>query len=223
MASAAEPRVQRFGRTERFVHWWQAASFLVLLLSGLTLWLPALATAVNRRLLVKDIHLVASVALVVGLLAAVLVGDRRAIARTAREMDRYDEHDRAFLLHRRIDGRQPRPARYNGGQKLNAAITSASWALFLVSGALLYLGERDHALRVGGALFLHEVLTLVMLAVVCGHIWMAALNTATAGALDGMRSGTVSVAYAREHHPRWDPASEDGSEPVAAPGPDART
>jgi formate dehydrogenase subunit gamma len=209
---ATENRVRRFGRTERFVHWWQAAAFTVLLLSGLTLWLPALATAVNRRLLVKDIHYVAAIALVVGLLAAVVLGDRRAIARTAREMDRYDEHDRAFLLHRTVAGGRPRPGRYNGGQKLNAAVVSGSWVLFLVSGIDLYLGQRDHAFRVGGMLFMHEVLTLFMLVVVLGHVWMAALNAATAGALDGMTSGTVTAAYAREHHPRWDPGSEDAAE-----------
>ncbi len=212
MASAPEARVPRFGRTLRFVHWWQATCFAVLLASGLTLWLPALATAVNRRLLVRDIHLVASVALVAGLAAAVLVGDRRAIAQTAREMDRYDEHDRAFLLHRRVDGFPPRPGRYNGGQKLNAAVVSGSWVLFLTSGVDLWLGERDHAFRIGGMLFLHEVLTLVMLAVVCGHIWMAALRATTVGALDGMRSGSVAAAYAREHHPRWVPEPDEAGD-----------
>lgn len=206
---ATEGRVRRFGRTERFVHWWQAAAFTVLLASGLTLWLPALATIVNRRLLVKDIHYVASIALVAGLLAAVVVGDRRVIARTARELDRYDEHDRAFLLRRDVDGERPRPGRYNGGQKLNAAVVSGSWVLFLVSGIDLYLGQRDHAFRVNGMLFMHEVLTLFTLVVVLGHVWMAALNTATVGALDGMTSGTVTTAYAREHHPRWNAEEEE--------------
>lgn len=207
--SQLETRVPRFGRTERFVHWWQAGAFGILLLSGLALWLPALATAINRRLLVKDIHLVASLALLAGLVLAVLVGDRRAMTRTAREMDRYDEHDRAFLRHRKLNGQPPRPARFNGGQKLNAAVVAASWVLFGVSGLDLYLGERNHALRLDGMLFLHDVLTLGMVVVVCGHIWMAALRTATVGALDGMTTGSVGSAYAREHHPRWRVEEQD--------------
>ena len=61
MASATTtvPRphyVERFTLTERLIHWVHASAFLVLLGSGLVLYLPSLSAAVARRPLIKDIH-----------------------------------------------------------------------------------------------------------------------------------------------------------------------
>ena len=44
-------------RTERAVHWVHATAFLVLLATGLVLYVRALSVAVGRRPLLKDIHL----------------------------------------------------------------------------------------------------------------------------------------------------------------------
>jgi formate dehydrogenase subunit gamma len=98
-----------------------------------------------------------------------------------------------------------RSGRFNAGQKLNAVAIVAAWILFAVSGSFLWLGERDHTFQLGGMLFLHDVLTLVTLPLVLGHVYMAALNPATAGSLEGMTTGTVDADWARRHHPRWEP------------------
>ena len=42
-------RLRRFSRTERAVHWVHAAAFLVLLATGLALYLPSLSELVGRR------------------------------------------------------------------------------------------------------------------------------------------------------------------------------
>ena len=55
-------RLPRFGRTERTLHWVHATAFLVLLGSGLCLYLPSLAELVGRRPLLKTIHLYTAVA-----------------------------------------------------------------------------------------------------------------------------------------------------------------
>jgi formate dehydrogenase subunit gamma len=208
--------VRRFGRTERALHWLSAGAFGVLMVTGLVLWLPFLATAVNDRPLMKAVHLWAAVVLGAGVVGIVLTGDRRALARTARDVDRFDRQDRAWLrgAPKRIvrGGDAPPAGRFNAGQKLNVVIVAAAWILFGVSGTFLWLGERDHTYQLGGMLFLHDVLTLVMLVVVLGHIYMAALNPRTSGGLRGMTRGTVDRNWARRHHPRWDPDSESESE-----------
>jgi formate dehydrogenase subunit gamma len=204
--------VRRFGRTERALHWLSAAAFGVLTATGLVLWLPFLATLVNDRPLMKAIHLWAAVLLGAGIVAIVVVGDRRALRRTARDVDRFDRHDRAWLrgAPRRIlrGGEEPPSGRFNAGQKLNVVAVSAAWILFGVSGTFLWLGERDHTFQLGGMLFLHDVLTLAMLPLVFGHLYMAVLNPRTAGGLSGMTRGSVDREWARRHHPRWDPEDE---------------
>ena len=57
-AMAREPAACRgSARTERAVHWVHATAFLILLGSGLCLYLPSLAEAVSRRPLLKSIHI----------------------------------------------------------------------------------------------------------------------------------------------------------------------
>ena len=107
------------------MHWVHATAFLVLLATGLCLYLPSLAEAVGRRPLLKSIHVDTAVAWAVALLVVVAVGDRGALVRTAREIDRFDADDRAWLRRRRAP-----QGRLNAGQKLNAVVTAAFALLF---------------------------------------------------------------------------------------------
>ena len=55
-------RLSRFSRTERALHWVHASAFLVLLASGLCLYLPSLAELIGRRPLLRDIHVYTALA-----------------------------------------------------------------------------------------------------------------------------------------------------------------
>src|SRR4029078_1082110 len=106
-----ERYVRRFSRTERAVHWVHASAFLVLLGSGLVLYLPSLATEVGRRPLVKDVHLLTAVAWILALAAGLRLRDRRVLRATARELDVFDADDRRWLL-----GADAPQGRFNAGQ-----------------------------------------------------------------------------------------------------------
>lgn len=190
--------VRRFSGTERALHWVHATAFLALLASGLVLYLPALAAAVGRRPLVKDAHLLTALAWGVALVAVLVLGDRRELRATARELDAFDADDRRWLRG------QPAPqGRFNAGQKLNAALTAAFALLFAVSGILLWLGERDTRFRLDGTLVLHDVLMYVSVALLTGHLYLAVVHPRTRHALRGITVGTVREDWAREHHPKW--------------------
>jgi formate dehydrogenase subunit gamma len=198
MATAPERRLARFGRTERAVHWVHAAAFLVLLGSGLCLYLPSLAEAVGRRPLLKDIHVYTAVAWIVALALIVVVGDRRALARTAHEIDRFDADDRAWLR-----GRRRPQGRLNAGQKVNAIVTAAFAVLFTVTGTLLWLGERNTRFRLAGTILVHDWLTYVSLLIFLGHLYLAVIYPKTRHALNGMTRGWVDADWARRHHSKW--------------------
>src|SRR5438477_5667033 len=96
--SGARPvYVRRFTLTERLLHWIHASAFLVLLGSGLVLYLPALSAAVGRRPLIKDIHFWIGISWAGAILLVSLLGNRRALAATIREIDLFDRDDRRFL------------------------------------------------------------------------------------------------------------------------------
>src|ERR1700761_9627391 len=99
-ATDAPRRLLRFTRTERAVHWVHAVAFVVLLATGLALYLPSLAEAVGRRPLLKEIHIWTAVAWAAALVLVVAGGDRRSLRRTAREIDRFDADDRAWFVDR---------------------------------------------------------------------------------------------------------------------------
>jgi formate dehydrogenase subunit gamma len=177
--------VRRFSRTERTFHWVNAAFFFYLLATGLILYLPTLSTEVGRRPLIKDLHFWGGVGWIAALVLVALAGDTRGLLRTAREVEVL-EHDR-----------------FNVGQKINAILTAAFTLLFLVSGLLLWLGERDTRFRFASTVTLHDALLYVSLILLVGHLYLAVIHPATRHSLRGMTLGTVNEEWARRHHPRW--------------------
>lgn len=200
----SDPRyVERFTRTERTLHWLHAAAFLVLLGSGLVLYVPRLSAAVGRRPFLKDVHVYTAVAWLAAIALVVVAGDRRRLAATLRELDLFDRDDRLWLQ------RIPRPqGRFNAGQKLNAALTAAFAVLFAVSGFFLWLGERDPRYRFASTILVHDGLMYVSLVLLVGHLYLALIYPSTRHALRGMAVGSVRRDWAREHHAKWLPPGE---------------
>ena len=196
--------VLRFSKTERTIHWVNAVGFFLLLTTGLILYLPRLSVAVGRRPLIKDVHLWGGVGWVASLLIIAALGDRRGLLRTARELDVFAREDVNWLRRRR----PWEQARFNAGQKLNAALTAAFMVLFLVSGLLLWFGEQDTRFRFASTVILHDGLMYASLALLLGHLYLALIHPATRHALRGMVFGNVREDWARRHHARWDTRGE---------------
>ncbi len=192
--------VLRFSRTERALHWVNALFFFVLLASGLVLYLPSLSVLVGRRPLVKDIHFWTGVGWAAALAVVAVLGDRRGLLRTARELDAFSRDDRRWLR----GGHAPQ-GRFNAGQKVNTALTAAFTLLFVVSGLLLWLGERDTRFRFASTVLLHDGLVYVSLVLLVGHLYLALIHPATRHALRGMVRGTVDAEWAERHHEAWTP------------------
>jgi formate dehydrogenase subunit gamma len=186
--------VARFSRTERTLHWVNATGFLFLLATGLILYLPRLSALVGRRPLIKDLHFWGGIGWVSALALVALLGDRRGLVRTARELETFT-HDR-----------------FNRGQKINAILTAAFTILFLASGLLLWFGERDTRFRLASTVTLHDALLYTALVLLVGHLYLAVIHPATRHALRGMTRGTVRDDWARRHYPNWEaPPGREGN------------
>jgi formate dehydrogenase subunit gamma len=187
--------VSRFSRSERTFHWVNATFFLYLLGTGLILYMPRLSALFGRRPLIKDLHFWGGIGWVAALAAIALLGDTRGLLGTLRELETLD--------HRR----------FNPGQKVNAILNAAITLLFVASGLLLWLGERDTRFRLQNTVTLHDVLMYGALALLVGHLYLSVIHPATRHALRGMTRGTVSEEWARRHHPRWEvPPEGEGTE-----------
>jgi formate dehydrogenase subunit gamma len=217
----ARRRLRRFGRTERAAHWLLAAAFFVMLFTGLCLSVSAFAGILDRPT-AKAWHLWSAVALAAGLALLVLLGDRRALVRSAREIDRFDGDDGQWLrgaARRAMNGRPAPPqGRFNAGQKLNAALIGGLMLVMYVTGVLLWYGERDTTYRFAGTVIVHDWATLILMLLVAGHLYLAVLHPATRHALRGMTIGDVDRDWAEQHHAKW-VEDEDGTraDPPSAP------
>jgi formate dehydrogenase subunit gamma len=193
--------VRRFTLTERALHWVHASAFFVLLGSGLILYIPSLSTTFADRPLIKDIHFYTAVSWAGAMILIALLGNRRAVARTIREIDLFDSDDRRFLA-----GHTGSPqGRFNAGQKVNVIVTAAFATLFFVSGMILWLGERNTQIRLGGTIYLHDALMYISVVIVIGHLYLALINRNTRHSLRGMVLGTVREDWAHDHHAKWHP------------------
>jgi formate dehydrogenase subunit gamma len=186
--------VPRFGLTERFAHWWTMAMVATALLTGLAmgddggsgpiLWMHA-----------------GSVVLIgVGLAAALLVGNSRALLRAARQLFGFDRRDVRWLRdrvrHPADRGQEPAWGMFNPGQKLLA------WALTASVTAVVATGIQAWSAHTGEG-SLHGAAVLLTALLLSAHVFMAVLNPATRPALAGMAFGRVPRSWAAAHHGAW--------------------
>ena len=126
-----QARVRRSLRRGRaHAHWLLAITFLLMMASGLVLYLPSLATLAADRVLWKTIHLSSAVVFWAGLVA-LIPGNSHRLRTTAREIDRFDEDDGRWLRWAVArSGAEPPQGRFNAGQKLNTAIVAGLMVVF---------------------------------------------------------------------------------------------
>lgn len=146
----------------------------------------------------KDIHIYTALAWAIALVLVVVAGDRRALRRTAREIDTFDADDRAWLRFRGAP-----QGRLNAGQKVNAILTAAFAVLFAVTGVLLWYGERDTRFRFASTLLVHDWLMYISLLLFLGHLFLAVIYPRTRHALNGITRGWVDEDWALQHHRKW--------------------
>jgi len=186
--------VLRFGRTERFTHWWTVAMMATALLTGLgmgddggsgaLLWMHA-----------------GSVALIgIGIAAALVFGNRRSLLRSMCRLFGFDRRDLRWLRGRlgapADRGAEPDLGMFNPGQKLLAWALSVSVVAVVATGIQAWSAHAQE----GG---LHGVAVAVTAALLGAHVFMAVLNPATRPALAGMVFGRVPRSWAAEHHAGW--------------------
>ncbi|MFL6139255.1 MAG: cytochrome b/b6 domain-containing protein [Frankiaceae bacterium] len=189
----------RFTAAERWVHRSTTVLVAILVATGAVLYVSALAVVVGRRALVEAIHVAAGLALPVPTLLGLLSPALRA---DLRRLDRFVPDDWRWL-HRR-DRRSAGLAvgKFNGGQKLAAALVAGFAAVLLLTGVVM-LGPTVVDVPVGwrqGATLIHDVMAFALVVLLVGHVAEAYAHPQARAA---MRTGRVDAGYAERHHPTW--------------------
>jgi formate dehydrogenase subunit gamma len=199
-------KIERFTPFERATHWSNAIAFVTLAVSGLVMafgkffLLPVIGGALFGWLAyaLKTVHNIVGPLFVVTLVLMVFtfIRDNLPSAADLKWLARFGGL---------FGGEEVPSHRFNAGEKI------VFW------GGVLFLGS----IVVGSGLFLdrllpgfvytrgamqiahmvHAVATMLMMAMIMGHIYIGTLGMN--GAYDAMRHGYVDETWAREHHELW--------------------
>jgi formate dehydrogenase subunit gamma len=193
-----ERTIVRFDAVTRVAHWVTAIFAGVLLITGSILYVPELEAMIGRREILATIHVWCGLLLFVPVLVGVVAGRAgRGLRADLVELGRWDDTDRRWLRRRTRD----LPAgKFNGGQKLLAALLGGAFAAQLLTGALMHWNHPFPDDWRTGATFVHDWAYLAIVALVAGHILKALQDP---DAMRGMIRGSVPEAWARRSRPGW--------------------
>jgi len=192
----------RYNASERANHWAVGISFILLALSGLALFHPAfyplsmlLGGGVWSRILHPFIGvlmalLFVSMYLRFWKLNIITPVDKEWLSRVGEMVDGNDHN-------------MPEAGKYNGGQKMMFWVATVCMALLFVSGIVIWRAYFSALFPVGIirlASVVHAAVAAGMIGLIIVHIYAAIW---TRGTIRAMLYGTVTRAWAKQHHPAW--------------------
>jgi formate dehydrogenase subunit gamma len=196
-------KLLRFSSFERFAHWLNAVSFVLLALTGLNitfgklLVLPLLGPGAFAAVAqwAKYVHNFASTGFVIGLSLTCALWIRDNMP--ARIDIEWLKRGGGF-----IKGKPVHAGRFNAGEKLVFWFAMGAGAAVVVTGyTLLFPFYFAGILGMQLAQGLHALVAVLFVAVIGGHVYIGTLGTE--GAFEAMGRGTVDLNWAREHHDLW--------------------
>jgi formate dehydrogenase subunit gamma len=195
-------RIVRYTANERTNHWITAITFVLLALSGLALFHPSmfwLSALFGGGQWTRILHPFIGIVMFLSFLLLVLRFWRHNLL---------DHNDVQWL--RQFDDvvanredRLPPVGKYNAGQKLLFFVMVACLILLLVSGIVIwrrYFSFYFPVTVIRLASVVHAVTAFVLILGIIVHIYAALW---VKGSIGAMTRGTVTLGWARKHHPRW--------------------
>jgi formate dehydrogenase subunit gamma len=192
----------RYTASERANHWAVGISFILLALSGLALFHPAfyplsllLGGGVWSRILHPFIGVLMALLFVMMFfrfwkLNIITPTDKKWLSRVKELVDGDDRN-------------MPESGKYNGGQKVLFWLLTACMVLLLVSGIVIWRVYFSALFPIGLirlASLAHAAVAAFMIGLIIVHVYAAIW---TRGTTRAMLYGTVSRAWAKQHHPAW--------------------
>lgn len=194
--------IERYRPEERANHWVVAICFILLALSGLALFHPAffwLTNLFGSGTWARILHPFIGIVLAISFWQlARRFWDRNHITAADREWMR---RIRDVLANR--DAGLPEVGHYNAGQKYLFWTMVGSVAVLLVSGIMIWqpwFAPFFPVVLIRLAVLLHTLAAFALIAGFIVHVYAAIW---VKGSLRAMTRGTVTRAWAKQHHPGW--------------------
>ncbi|MDP2916519.1 MAG: cytochrome b/b6 domain-containing protein [Dehalococcoidia bacterium] len=207
-----EQWIERYRKPTRILHWVYAACFLVLLATGLILFLPPLA-ALAQDSWTRIIHRVASVIIIIAPIVYLVFNWKSALKGLADAFD-WGWDDIGWLIaapryYFLADEKAMPPQHHmNTGQKMWWLIVIVSGLVFTVTGIIMWAFKTTAPAAVlQWSVFAHDAVFVVTTSMLLLHVYLSVIHPLMrplrTGAWSSMARGKVSVEYAKSHHGKW--------------------
>lgn len=195
--------IQRYTTPERVNHWVVAVSFVLLTISGLALFQPeffVLSWVLGGGAWSRILHPLIGVLLALGFARMTLHywNDNKITDADRKWMKRIGD-----VIRNRDQG-LPEVGKYNPGQKYLFWTWVVTILLLFVSGVVMWQPYFTPYFAVGVvrvAVLVHVFAAFVAILMLIVHVYSGVLWVR--GSLRAMTRGTVTVSWAKEHHPAW--------------------
>jgi formate dehydrogenase subunit gamma len=202
------PEIEKHRRPVRILHWVHAGAFIILFLTGLVLFMPALAFLAEDRW-THLIHRIAAVIFVVIPVLYLIInpaaagrGLKQAFTWGAADLGWLKAAPRYYLFG--DEKAMPPQDSMNSGQKMWWFITVVFGFLFVITGLVMWFWKTEAPASVlRWMVFVHDVAFIVTGAMLFLHIYLAVFHPVMTEAWKSMASGKISVEYAKMHHGKW--------------------
>jgi len=191
-------QIQRFSMAERVIHLLRLIAFLVLSVTGLMmaynlqLWQQLFFPSPQRML---DFHIWSGVVFVVTTLAGIWLWFRDALFASYDKL--WFKRFGGYLGHK---GEVP-AGRFNAGQKMFYWYTAVFGVLISFTGLILVFKGAFSLSAICLTSTLHNLLGFIVIAGVVAHAYLGTVANPETWRV--LVDGSVSLAWARHHHPNW--------------------
>ncbi len=205
---AAKRTIQRFRKRSIALHWVHSAAFIILVVTGLLLYVPAFGGAASGGA-TRLLHRIAAVLFGAAPLIYAVTNPRSAW-HFIKESFRWGRADVGWVkaapdyYFGGDEDKMPPQPHINTGQKMWQLIVILSSAVFLVTGALVwFFGTGLPTGFISWCVVVHDVAFIVVLLMFLVHVYLGSIHPRMTESFRSMLDGKVSAEYARSHYQRW--------------------
>jgi formate dehydrogenase subunit gamma len=200
--------IEKYSLSVRIVHWVHTGAFIILFLTGITLFVPRLGFLAVFSY-TRFIHRAAAgVFIVIPLLYLIIKprtagrGLKQAFTWGAADIGWFKAAPAYFFLG--DEKAAPPQGALNSGQKLWWLITIVFGFVSIITGLVMWLGVQSAPLTVSRwIVIVHDISFIVTGAMLFLHIYLGVFHPMLNEAWQSMTGGKISIEYARKHHAKW--------------------
>ncbi|MBO8125645.1 MAG: cytochrome b/b6 domain-containing protein [Firmicutes bacterium] len=205
-------KVRRFTKAGIAAHWVHTVTFLTLLLTGLSIYVPATTWIGNLFGGIQNariIHRVVAIPYALFALVLLLVGSRQQMKEWLKVAFTWKKEDFIFSAKYIVTefmgrhGDLPEADFINSGEKVNSILTVGTLFTLTISGFVMWFPETFPKWAVRLAYPIHDLSWLFMTSMLLVHMYLSLIHPKMRTALKGMTTGWVDEEFAKSHYPKW--------------------